>query len=339
MIVRKRLLNPDRFHKVVLFGVEDPSTEEPRVVVGSIRATAAAELFAMAAAPLALGALDFPGAVSWENRQFSPRVQVPFGKKRHGDLGGFHRVDYLLTELASWEVLLTETSKLDSEVLDVICVRVIAIIFRNFNDGIMFYLILLLSFCLVGTNVQQVWWAGGLGMGFRINPAHMELLMVLTQVQRWSQLLVVMMQMDFRGGQANARCKCTTAKALTFAASDWDQDVEEETTWKRSARSALRGSDASKARSDAPADPSNARPGVIQSFLPLLDGRNSADSRRKEEALVASLAGLAKIYAGRQGQKDEQYSCFRSKYTQGSEEFSIWNVTWNRPAATDRKVE
>ena len=44
-------------------------------------------------------------------------------------------------------------------------------------------------------------------MGFRINPAHMELLMVLTQVQRWSQLLVVMMQMDFRGGQANARCK------------------------------------------------------------------------------------------------------------------------------------
>ena len=104
MIVRKRLLNPDRFHKVVLFGVEDPSTEEPRVVVGSIRATAAAELFAMAAAPLALGALDFPGAVSWENRQFSPRVQVPFGKKRHGDLGGFHRVDYLLTELASWEV-------------------------------------------------------------------------------------------------------------------------------------------------------------------------------------------------------------------------------------------
>ena len=104
MIVRKRLLNPDRFHKVVLFGVEDPSTEEPRVVVGSIRATAAAELFAMAAAPLALGALDFPGAVSWENRQFSPRVQVPFGKKRKGDLGGFHRVGYLLTELASWEV-------------------------------------------------------------------------------------------------------------------------------------------------------------------------------------------------------------------------------------------
>ena len=35
-----------------------------------------------------------------------------------------------------------------------------------------------------------------------------------------------------------------------------------QTTWKRSARSALRGSDASKARSDAPADPSNARPGA-----------------------------------------------------------------------------
>ena len=58
--VWKKELAPERFQKDVELGVaEVPATEEPWAVVGSIRATAAAELFAAADAPCAFVAGAF----------------------------------------------------------------------------------------------------------------------------------------------------------------------------------------------------------------------------------------------------------------------------------------
>ena len=77
MTVRNRLLSPDLFQKVVVLGVGGPSTERPRAVVGSIRATAAAELFAVAAAPLALRKEKTLGGFSFGRALLSAFAPLP----------------------------------------------------------------------------------------------------------------------------------------------------------------------------------------------------------------------------------------------------------------------
>ena len=79
---RKKELKPERFQKLVDFGVDMPASEQPCAVAGISRATTAAELLAAAVVPW-VGA--FAGG-SCENGQFFPRLQVPLGKNKQGTL-------------------------------------------------------------------------------------------------------------------------------------------------------------------------------------------------------------------------------------------------------------